>query len=169
MKRFLLLLLTFILLFSGLYSQESEILKLKEKIIDLQNDGELGFKEMIICSKIFGFGSYVALRKPIVDKGGELLVYFEPKNVFTNRRDEMYEIWYTEDMALLEEHGEVLQEWKEIVSFHYTAQKPVLDLFGQNSINLGGKVPPGKYRFRSVLKDKLSCKKATKIIDFEIR
>lgn len=169
MKKLLLLLTICTLIFSGLNGQESEILKLKEKIIDLQNDGELGFKKMVLCSKIRGFGSYVALQEPVVDKGGKLLVYYEPENVFTNRRNGLYEIWYTEDVALLKENGEVLQKWEDLGSFHYTAHKPVLDLFGKNSINLGGKVPPGKYRFKAVLKDQLSGKKATKIIDFEIR
>jgi hypothetical protein len=72
-------------------------------------------------------------------------------------------------MVLLKENGDVLQEWPEIVDFHYTSQKPVLDTYGQNSITIGGKVPPGKYKFKAVLKDQLSGKTAAKIVEFEIR
>ena len=169
MRKSLIIFVAFLLGFPFLPAQENDILLLKEKIIDLQNTGELGFKEMELCSKIFGFGSYVALQEPVVDKDGELLVYFEPSNIFTNRRSGIYEIWYKEDMVLMKENGEIVQEWPDIVDFHYTAQKPVLDLFAQNSITLGGQVPPGKYQFKAVVKDQLSGKTASKVIDFEIR
>ncbi len=169
MKKLLFILTACLIISPVSFGQDNDILQLKEKIIELQNNGELGFKETVLCSKIFGFSSYVALQEPFVNKDGELLVYFEPANIFTNRRSGLYEIWYKEDMVLLKENGEVLQEWPDIVDFHYTAQKPVLDLFAQNSITLGGQVPPGKYKFKAVLKDQLSGKTATKIIDFEIR
>ena len=150
MKKILITLAVCLILSPVSFGQENEILQLKEKIIDLQNEGDLGFKEMVLCSKILGFSSYVALQEPVVDKDGELLVYFEPANVFTNRRSGLYEMWYKEDMVLLKENGDILQEWPDIVDFHYTAQKPVLDLFGQNRITLGGQVPPGKYKFKAV-------------------
>jgi len=168
-KKLLTIFMVLSVIVSALYSQDNKILQLKEQIIDLQNEGDLGFKEMILCSKIIGFGSYVPLQKPVVDKNGELLVYFEPANIFTNRRSGIYEMWYREDMILMNEKGEVMQKWEDIVDFHYTAQKPVLDLFGRNSINLGGNVPAGKYRFKAVIKDQLSGKTASKTIDFEIR
>lgn len=169
MKKWLVVFAVLAVVSSGVNGQENKILQLKEQIIDLQNEGELGFKEMVLCSKIIGFGSYVPLQKPVVDKNGELLVYFEPANIFTNRRNGIYEMWYREDMILMNENGEVMQKWEDIVDFHYTAQKPVLDLFGQNSINLSGSVPAGKYRFKAVLKDQLSGKTVSKTIDFEIR
>jgi hypothetical protein len=146
-----------------------EILDLKEKIIDLQNKGSLGFQNFTLCSKIFGFGSYVPLEQPVVDKNGSLLVYYEPSNVYTSRKEGLYEIWYTQDMVLLDGKGEVVQEWKDILEFHYTTRKPVLDLFARNSLDLGGQLPPGSYGFRAVIKDKLGDKKAEKTVTFEIR
>jgi hypothetical protein len=44
-----------------------------------------------------------------------------------------------------------------------------MDLFAQNSVELKGLLPPGKYKFKATLKDKLAEKTATHIIDFEIR
>lgn len=146
-----------------------EILDLKEKIIDLQNKGILGFQNFTLCSKIFGFGSYVPLEQPVVDKNGSLLVYYEPSNVYTSRKEGLYEIWYTQDMVLLDGKGEVVQEWKDILEFHYTTRKPVLDLFARNSLDLGGQLPPGSYGFRAVIKDKLGDKKAERTVTFEIR
>jgi hypothetical protein len=153
----------------GVFSQQDEILQLKEKIIQLQNKGTLGFQNFTLCSKILGFASYVSLPEAVVDKNGTLLIYYEPVNVYTNVRDGMYEIWYTQDMTLLKENGDIVQNWKDILTFHYTTKKPVMDLFAQNSIDIKGQLPAGKYKFSAVLHDKLTEKTATKTIDFEIR
>jgi hypothetical protein len=150
-------------------AQDNRILELKEKIIEIQNTSELGFRHFNFCSNIIGFGSYVPLAKPVLDKNGELLVYYEPVNVFTSKKEDLYEIWYAQDMALLNSNGEVLQEWPNVLNFHYTTKTPVMDLYAQNSVTLGGQVPPGNYQFRAVLKDKLSGKSAVKVVDFEVR
>jgi len=169
MKKSLCLIAMILVIFGWVIAQEGEILKLKEQIISLQNKGELGFANFIMCSKIMGFASYVPLSEPVVDRNGTLLVYYEPVNVFTSKRDGLYEVWYTQDMTLLKENGEVVSHWEDILTFHYTTQKPVMDLFAQNSINIKGQLPPGNYRFKATLKDKLSEKTAIHIVDFEIR
>ncbi len=169
MKRASFFALSFALVCTFCLAQESEILKLKERIIDIQNTSELGFRHFQFCSNIIGFGSYVPLAEPVLDKSGELLVYYEPVNVFTNRKEGLYEIWYSQDMALLNQAGEVIQEWPNVLDFHYTTRTPVMDLYAQNSVSLGGQVPPGHYRFKAVLKDKLSGKTAVKVVEFEIR
>lgn len=150
-------------------AQDNEILKLKEKIIEIQNKGDLDFRNFAFCSSIVGFGSYAPLPSLAIDKSGELLVYYEPVSVFTSKKEGIYEIWYTQDMVLLDEKGEVLQEWPNALDFHYTTRTPVMDLWAQNNITLGGQVPAGKYKFKAVLKDKLSGRTAVKITDFEVR
>ncbi|MFZ2055332.1 MAG: hypothetical protein WAU81_14185 [Candidatus Aminicenantales bacterium] len=169
MKRFFWLAFLVVLTASLSMSQESKILELKEKIIEIQNTGELGFRHFTFCSNIIGFGSYVPMAEPVLDKNGELVVYYEPVNVFTSKKEGLYEIWYTQDMALLNTKDEVLREWPNILNFHYTTKTPVLDLYAQNSVTLGGQVPAGHYKFKAVLKDKLSGKSAVKIVDFEVR
>jgi hypothetical protein len=150
------------------FGQADEILKLKEKIIELQNKGELGFRNFNLCSNILGFGSYVPLPESVIKKDKKLQLYYEPMNVFTSKREGLYEIWYTQDMVLLKPNGEVLQEWKDILSFNYTSKAPVLDLYATNSLDLAGLVP-GKYKFKAVLRDKLKNKEVSKTIDFTIR
>jgi hypothetical protein len=169
MKKLGLIFTIFCLIASVNFAQQDEILKLKEKIIDLQNKGELGFQDFTLCSKIIGFGSYVPLPDNTLDKNSELLIYYEPINVFTNKREGLYEIWYTQDMILMKSDGTVIQEWKDKLNFHYTTKKPVMDLFAENSITLGGQLPAGEYKFKAILKDKLGGKSATKIIDFKIK
>ncbi len=150
-------------------SQSDEILKLKERIIEIQNRGELGFRNFTLCSKILGFSSYVPLEKNVVGKSGQLLVYYEPQNVYTAKKQGLYEVWYSQDMVLLKASGETLQEWPEILDFHYTTKTPVMDLFAQNSLDLSGQLASGSYKFKAVLKDKLSGKTAIRVVDFEVR
>lgn len=169
MKKGLCLIASILIILGWAFTQENEILRLKEQIIELQNKGELGFANFTLCSKIMGFASYVPLPEPVVDKNGTLLVYYEPVNVFTSKRDGLYEIWYAQDMTLLKDNGEVVSHWDEILTFQYTTRKPVMDLFAQNSIDLKGQLPAGKYRFKATLRDKLSEKTAVHTVDFEIR
>ncbi|MFC2167850.1 hypothetical protein ACFLRW_02615 [Acidobacteriota bacterium] len=169
MKIFLLWTFVALLTFSGAAGQENEIPRLKEQIIELQNNGDLGFQNFILCSSIYTFASYVPLSEPVIEKTGSLLLYYEPLNIYTKKEDGIYEIWYTQDMVLLNNEETVIQEWTDILEFHHRTNKPVMDVFAQNSIDFDGSIPPGKYKFKAVLKDKLRRESVTKIIDFEIR
>jgi hypothetical protein len=169
MRKTLTLACLFALAASVAVAQDSEILKLKEQIIEIQNRGELGFRNFAFCSAIAGYGSYVPLASPVLDKNGELLIYYEPVNVFTAKREGLYEIWYTQDMVLLDEKGAPLQEWPNALDFHYVTRTPLLDFWAQNNLTLGGQVPAGKYQFKAVLKDKFSGKTSIKVMAFEVR
>jgi len=147
--------------------QYKEILKLKEKIIDLQNKGKLGFKDLTLCSKIISFGAYVPLPQPKIKRGRTLLVYYEPINVFTNRKKGLYEIWYIQDMILLDSKKKIIFKKEDALSFHYTFTSPVMDLYATNSLELGN-LSPGKYIYKIVLKDRLKDEVAVKEIPFEI-
>lgn len=145
-----------------------EILKLKEKIIEIQNKGELGFRYFTLCSNIISFASYVPLLEPVVEKNGTLLIYYEPVNIFTNKKNGLYEIWYTQDMALFTDKDKLIIQKEDALNFHYTTRSPVMDLYATNSINLTG-LAPGKYKFKATLKDKLKGKKAEKMVEFEVK
>jgi len=145
-----------------------DILQLKLKIIELQNQGKLGLQDFVLCSEIVSFASYTPLEENIIPQNGRLLAYFEPVNVYTRINNNTYEIWYTEDMILLDSSGKTIGEWNDILKFHYTTKKPVMDLFAQNTIDLTG-LPLGRYTFKAVLKDQLSNKFVTESIDFEIK
>jgi len=148
-------------------SAQDQILALKNQIIDLQNKGKLAFLEAALCSKVIGFGSYVPLEKPVVKKGGDLLVYYQPQNVFTNRVKGHYEIWYTQDVVLLSKAGEVLFEQKDFLEFHYSSRTPVFDLFATNTLNLGA-TPAGSFVYRAVLHDRLKDASTEYSMPFEI-
>lgn len=153
----------------GLSEIDIKVREIKELIIQIQNERPIGFRNFTICSAIHGFGAYVPLPNSIIKAKGTLLVYYEPTNIFTKQLDGKFEIWYTQDMTLLSEKGVVIQEWPNILDFHYSARSLVLDLFAQNTLSLEGKVPRGKYKFKVVLKDMLKGESAIKIVDFEVR
>ncbi len=145
-----------------------KILKLKDEIIKIQNQGELGFRNFTLCSKIITFGQYVALPEPKVKVGTEeMLIYAEPANQFTNTQGGRYEFWVTLDMIVLDENGKVLLEKTDAVSAHFNTATPTLDIFFPLTIYLNG-VPAGKYTFKAVLHDVLREATATKTVDFEI-
>ena len=150
----------------GAFAQDS-ILELKEKIIDLQNQGELGFREFTLCSNVIGYGQYVPYPDNKVKAGSEVYFYYEPVNVFTNRRAGMYQIWFTQDMIVLTEDGEELLNAEEALNFNYQTTSPVLDVFSKNTLTLGS-LPPGNYQFKAVIHDKLKNSDAAFTYDFEV-
>ena len=78
-------------------SAEETVAALKERIIDIQNKGKLGFRNFNRCDNIITYGSYVPAEGNKVPAGSKLLFYYEPENVFTNRVGGSYQIWYTQD------------------------------------------------------------------------
>lgn len=153
-------------IFSLLTAQDN-VAQLKEKIIDLQNQGELGFRHFTLCTNIIGFGQYVGAPSNQVKAGSEIFFYYEPVNVFTNRKDGIYHVWYTQDMIVHTADGEELYSGKEILNFNYQTTSPVLDLYATNSLELGD-LPPGNYQFKVVIHDKLKAKDKSYTYTFKI-
>ena len=144
------------------------ILKLKDVIVEIQNQGKLGFRNFILCSKIITMGQYVALPEPKVKVGTEeLFIYIEPANVFISTQEGRYEIWITQDIFLLDEEGELLLEKTNAVSAHFNTATPILDLYLPNTLYMST-LPVGEYTYKAVLHDVLRGTTATETIDFEV-
>jgi len=146
---------------------EDEILTLKNRIIDLQNKGQLGFKEFALCKNILGFGSYVPAEKPVVRRGKDLLIYYEPLNLYTDRTKGQYEVWYKQAIFLISEDRKVLSPKENMPDFHYMSKSPVLDIYAANTLNLG-RLSSGKYIYKVVLRDKLKNVRAEHAFEFRI-
>jgi hypothetical protein len=149
------------------HAGDDPILKLKEKIIQIQNKGELGFRNFTACSNIISYGAYVPLASSEIKSGSEFFVYYEPENVFTNKIHGQYEIWYGQDMIVLDGEGNILLNKENALDFHYKTQSPVLDLYAKNTLSLGN-LPPGDYVFRAVIHDKLKKTRAQKDYEFKV-
>ncbi len=168
-KGIVLLLIMLVTLTGTTFAQQGDhdlILELKDKIIEIQNQGEFGFKNFTLCSKIITMGHYVALPEPTLKIGETLLIYYEPVNIFTNTQEGRYEFWITQDILLFDEDGELLYEKTDALSMHFNTQTPLLDLYVRNTLTLA--LPLGKYTYKAVLHDVLRDTSATKTIDFEI-
>ncbi|MBN2143936.1 MAG: hypothetical protein JW774_04855 [Candidatus Aureabacteria bacterium] len=148
------------------YSEET-VAQLKEKIIDIQNAGELGFRNFTLCTNIIGYGQYVAAPDNKVKAGSEIYFYYEPVNLFTNRLNQSYQIWYTQDMIILSQDGKELYRASDALNFNYQSLAPVMDIYASNTLNLK-EVPPGIYQFQAVIHDKLKKRDATYSFVFEV-
>ena len=146
---------------------EETVVELKERIIDIQNKGKLGFRNFTRCENIITYGSYVQATDNKVKAGSKLLFYYEPENVFTNRRGKTFQIWYTQDLIVKDADGEELLNSPDLLNFNYQTITPVLDLYATNSLELGD-LPPGKYEFIAVIHDKLKKTSSTMSYVFEI-
>ncbi len=145
----------------------SQIKELKERIIELQNKGTLKLKDFLPCSKIITIGSYEPLKDAKIKQDEILYVYFEPENFFTNKSQERYEIWLTEDIHVLSENGELLMEKPNAVDMHFNSATPILDIYFNNHIEFKG-VQPGKYLFKAILYDKLKGTNSSETLPFEV-
>ena len=146
---------------------QDAVLKLKESIIDIQNLGELGFRNFTLCSNVLGYGQYVPVAGNKVEAGSEVFFYYEPVNLYTNRKDDAYQLWYTQDMILTTAEGEELLNSADALNFNYQTTSPVLDVFATNTLTLGN-LPPGKYVFTAVIHDKLKKADAQTEYAFEV-
>lgn len=159
--------LLFFLALSTASHGEETVFELKERIIDIQNKGKLGFRNFTRCNNIITYGSYVPAPDNKVKAGSKLLFYYEPENIFTNRRNGSYQIWYTQDLIVKDSEGNELLNSPDLLNFNYQTVTPVLDLYATNSLDLNG-LPPGKYEFIAVIHDKLKNTSAQKSYIFEV-
>jgi hypothetical protein len=143
------------------------ILKLKEDIIRIQNQSELGIKKLNLCRSVVALGTYVPLEEAKIEVGKEYYIYYEPANVFTKMSEGRYEFWFTQDMILLDGEGEVLMERLGALSMHFNTATPLLDIYVTNDLLLTA-APPGKYIYKIVLHDVFKDESVVETIDFEV-
>ena len=148
-------------------TNEELILKLKEDIIRIQNQGELGIKNLNFCSSIVALGTYMPLEEAKIEVGKEYYIYYEPANVFTKISEGRYEFWFTQDILLLDDEGEVLDERLGFLSMHFNTATPLLDIYVKNDLLLTA-APPGKYTYKIVLHDVFQDESVVETIDFEV-
>lgn len=148
-------------------SSGETVASLKEKIIEIQNRSELGVDKFTLCSNILGYGQYVAIPENKVKEGSKVYFYYEPVNLFTNKKDGVYGIWFTQDIIVKGQDGSEILNSKDALNFNYQTVSPVLDVFATNSLDLG-KLPPGIYQFVIVLNDRYRNKSVSYGYNFEI-
>jgi hypothetical protein len=148
-------------------AQDTDVMLLKERIVNIQNTYPLGIRILIACSKVTDYGSYDPLRDNKVKAGDVIFFYFEPQNPSTKKAGERYEIWLTQDMIVLNAQQQEVFKKETAVEIHYQTSVPRLDIYGVDRLTLD-KISPGRYIFKAVLHDKIKGEEATATWAFEV-
>ncbi len=152
---------------SAAQEDQEKILKLKDQIVQIQNEGKLGMRNLNLCSKVITLGAYVSLPEAKIEVGKKYYIYYEPTNWFTKTEEGRYEFWFTQDAFLLDSKGEVLVERPGALSMHFNTATPLLDIYVVNDLHIT-EAPPGIYAYKIVLHDQFKEETVTKTVDFEI-
>lgn len=136
----------------------NEVQTLKQKIIELQNKGKLGFRKIVLCRSVEGFGVYTPL-----DPGqpeSKIVFYCEPSNVSTMISGERYVIDCAVDAFLMDSSGKPLLGKENMLKINRVSRSPEMDLFFKVEINFQ-KLPAKKLIARIVLHDKIKNQSVT--------
>ena len=138
---------------------------------DKKSDKEpLRMTTPVACSKIYGFGSYEALRKPRLTVDDKLVIYYETTGHTIEKTKDGYR-------SLLSEDGQVRKKgtkdliWKKEKMFVYEAvnKYPPYQVYLKTDVSLKG-LPEGDYEIDLTLKDELTkpAGSVTKSVGFSI-
>lgn len=129
-----------------------EVTRLKERIIELQNRGKLGFRKVIACSSVERFGVYSPLKPgtPI----SRLVLYFEPSNYSTLVTGDRHIIDCDVDLFVFNEEGRLIVGKKGILKIKRISRSPILDLYYKIRVDLK-KRPKGDIVIKTVLRDNI--------------
>lgn len=141
-----------------------EIQVLKDRIIDLQNKGKLGFRKVVACSSAEGFGVY----SPVVPGQhlSKVVFYYEPSNISTMRSDGRYVIDCSVDLTILDHFGKKLGGGENVVRINRVSRSPILDVYFRIQIDLK-KLPNRGLTVATVLRDKIKNQSATSTFKME--
>ncbi|MFP4497372.1 MAG: hypothetical protein ACLFQV_04105, partial [Vulcanimicrobiota bacterium] len=158
----------FLLTFQGLYARQNpEVVELKNRIIQLQNEGKLDMSEIVPCSRIDMYGAYDRLKDAEIEQNKTIFFYFEPINYFTRRENGKYSYHLVQDMEVTDSNGKVLLEKKGITSFAHTTVSPLFGIYFENSITIKG-LEKGGYFVKITLHDELKSQNVTKKSKFTV-
>jgi hypothetical protein len=135
-----------------------EIQKLKEQIIDLQNKGKLGFRKVVLCNSIEGFGLYSPFEtgQPLT----RILLYLEPSNVSTLVSEGRFIVDLAVDVFLLDGSGKVIGGKQNILKINKISRSPILDLYYK--LEMKAKKPlKGEIVMKTVLHDRMKNQSAS--------
>lgn len=145
--------LAFLLLLSaGRLLMAGELDELKLQIIELQNQGALGVRDLALSPQIHGYGSYEPFQDNVMRHDRPAYVYFEPINLFTNVSTDGYSFSLSQDMVILDSAGREIFRKDGAVKFNSRSNKPIFDIYLQNTLTIN---QPGDYVFKVIVHDEL--------------
>lgn len=149
-------------------SQYEKIDKLKEQIIEIQNDGELGVRNLTLCRKIVSYGVYIPYNTNVARKGSVVYFYYEIENIFTNKSKDGYAVNFSQDAILVNSEGKELFNMPKAIKFNYNSNRPVINYYTTFKLDLSS-AAPGDYIYKLVLYDELKGSKAKAEFPFTVK
>jgi hypothetical protein len=131
---------------------------LKKQIIEAQNNSKLGFRKVVLCSRVEGFGMYWPLNPE--QQASSLVLYFEPSNVSTMVSGDRYVIDCTVDLIAMDSTGKVVFGQNGILKINRVSRSPILDLFFNVKLDLK-KPPKETLTLATVFHDKIKNQSIT--------
>lgn len=129
-----------------------EVQELKERILDIQNKGKLGFRKLVPCSSVEGFGAYSPIEAG--QKVQKIVFYCEPANVSTLKSGDRYVIDCAVDCILMDTRGRVLAGKQNALKIHSVSRSPIIDIYFKFEIALK-KSLDASVLLKTVLHDKI--------------
>jgi hypothetical protein len=140
-------------------SPKSEVLALKEKILEIQNNLDLGFVKVVACNSAEGYGVYSPLEPN--HPGTKVIFYVEPANYGVLRSEGRFVIDCTVDLFILDTTGKLLARNENVRKINKVSRSPVLDLFFTLELNIAKTVKAKSFIVKIVLNDRIKNKSAS--------
>ena len=139
---------------------------LKEQIIEIQNKGKLGYRRVVLCSAVEGFGMY----SPVVagQVPPRVIIYVEPSNVSTLVNDDRYVIDLSVDLFVIGEAGVPLFA-KQNLPIRKVSRSPFLDLHYAIGVDLKKYLKHSLITIRTVLHDKIKNQSISRSIKIRLQ
>lgn len=114
-------------------ARHDEIAALRQRIIELQNRSKLGFRKIVPCRAVEGFGLYSPIEpdKPF----SRIVLYVEPSNVNTLVSGDRYIIDCTIDVFVTDATGKSVAGKESAFKINKVSRSPVMDLYFKLDIN----------------------------------
>ncbi|MFH0960313.1 MAG: hypothetical protein V1897_16595 [Pseudomonadota bacterium] len=138
---------------------KDEILALKEKILEVQNNSELGFTKVVACKSVEGFGIYSPLEPNSPDP--KVIFYVEPANYGVLISEGRFIIDCTVDLFVLDASGKLLARNENVRKINKISRSPVLDLYFTVELNIAKTVKQKSFVVKIVLNDRIKNKNAS--------
>jgi hypothetical protein len=179
-KRVVVFSLTFLLIFSFLFSQKAEkkilsaldelkkgntkkvIELLSEAIMELTNKMDFQVKEIKICTEVRDYGDYSVMTRNL-KAGDTLLLYIEPEGFYVVKDNGSYKIHVSEDVSIVDEKGKSVFEKKDWIVYERSFPTPTIPFYITNRIS---DIPAGKYKYTLTLKDHYKKTFTTETFEF---
>jgi len=119
---------------SAIKGTPDDIQSFKERIIESQNKGRLGFRKVVLCSSVEGFGIYSPLQPG--QAASRILLYFEPSNFSTLVSEGRYIVDLAVDLSIFDAAGKLIGGKENVLKINRVSRSPVIDLYYKMDINL---------------------------------